>query len=87
MLPFLKREQSPPAGLNVKIETPDASEDQDDPKAAHLACAHEILQAVKANSPERLAEALKDIFNILDSEPHEEGEHIEPHSYEAQKED
>lgn len=85
-MPFLKRNQdSANVGLIVKHRAPDESnesEDKDDPSAAHEACAREILSAVKSDDPKRLAEALQDLFNILDSEPHEEG----PHTYDAQNE-
>lgn len=84
MLPFLKKD-SPPPGLEVKIREPDESDDQNDPEAAHQAAAQEILDAVHSKDAMRLADALKDMFNILDSEPHSEGPHIEPHSYDASK--
>jgi len=85
-----RRQEAPAAGLIIKTRAPDESiesEDKDDPSAAHEACAHEIMKAIEAKDPKRLAEAIKDMFEILDSEPHEEGEHTSkpsPHSYEAQ---
>ena len=84
MLPFLKRQKEPAAaGLIVKTRAPDESkEDQDDPSAAHEACASEILHAISANDPGRLAEALKDMFNILDSGDSEESD--SKHDYDSQ---
>lgn len=40
---------------------------------------------MKSNDVKGVAEAIKSAFEILDSQPHEEGEHTnEPHSYDAQ---
>lgn len=86
-MPFLKKDQVPPVGIEIQTSEPDGSEAQNDPDAGHLAAASEIMDAIHSKDVQRLADALKDMFSMLDSEPHEEGEHIEPHSYDAQKED
>ncbi len=89
MLPFLKRKQEPATGLIIKNRAPDQpseSEDKDDPSAAHEACAKEIIQAIESKDAKRLAEALKDMYQILESGPEEEGEPAEKHSYDAQNE-
>lgn len=73
----------------MKTRTPDEKpedESQDDPAAAIESCSQELIRAVHARDVKAVSEALKDAFAILDSEPHVEGEHIEPHSYDASKE-
>lgn len=86
MLPFLKKSQPSAVGVIVKHRAPDEKpeENQDDSQAAHNACAREIISAIEAKDESRLAEALKDIFNILDSEPHKEYDH--KHDYDSQNE-
>lgn len=70
----------------VKNRAPDekSEENQDDSSAAHSACAKEIISAIESKDATRLAEALKDMFNILDSEPHKEYDH--KHDYDSQNE-
>jgi len=48
-----------------------------------------LISAIHARNAKDAKEAIKDIFYILDAQPHEEGEHTEaePHSYDASKED
>lgn len=90
MLPILKNKQAQQAGVIVKTRAPDESQepqDKDDPAAGIKACARELINAIHAKDEHKVSEALKDIFSILDSEPHEEGEHTNPHSYDAQNED
>ena len=96
MLPFLKLKQSPVAGLIMKNRAPDEHEskeedkddeqpdESDDSSAAIESCARDLIRAVKADDIKGVAEAIQSAFEILDSEPHVEGEHISPHSYEAQ---
>lgn len=88
MLPFLKkRQEAGISGVLIKHREPDekpAEEQQDDPAAAIKACSQALIKAVHAQDVEAVSEALKDAFDILDSMPHVEGEHLEPHSYEAQ---
>lgn len=84
----MKKNNQSVAGLIIKQRTPDevpeSEADQDDPSASIHSCAQAIMDAIHSKDIKGLAEALKDAFEILDSEPHVEGEHIEPHSYEAQ---
>lgn len=91
MLPILKRKNQGTAGLIVKTRTPDKVEDsqQEDPEdhsAAIEACASTLINAVHAHDVKAVAEALNDAFSILDSMPHDEGEHTNesPHTYDAQ---
>lgn len=87
MLPFLKRKDSSIAGTIIKTRTPDEpseSEQPDDPSASHEACARDLLKAIEAKDVKGIADALYDAFTVMESEPHEEGPHVEPHSYDAQ---
>lgn len=80
-LPFLpnKKKQS---GIIVHERQPDQKDDED--HSGIDACAQDILRAIEQKDPKHLGEALRAAFAIMESEPHDEAEHIEPHSYEAQ---
>jgi hypothetical protein len=87
VLPFLKRKQTPATGLIVKSRSPEAEEPVEDKDASIKACAFDLIAAVHAKDVNAAASAIRSAFEILDSQPHEEGEHIsqaEPHSYDAQ---
>ena len=91
MLPFLKNKYDKgSASIIMKTREPDekteeSGEDQDDHSAAIESCAAALISAIHAHDIKGAAEAIQDAFTILDSLPHEEGEH-EPHSYSAQNE-
>lgn len=86
MLPFLK--PKPQTGVIVKNREPDEKEGEERKDNEALeACAQDLITAIHAHDVKAAAEALKAAFEVADSEPHVEGPHIEPHSYEAQKED
>lgn len=90
MLPFLKNKDGGSlASLIVKSRQPDEPEtpENDSDSTGIEACAKDMISAIKSGDHKRLAEAMKDAFTILDAQPHEEGEHVEPHSYEAQREE
>lgn len=88
MLPFLKKKnEGGVAGIIVKTRPPDekSEQDQDDSKVDSIEyCAQDLLKAIESKDIKAIAEALRDVFDILDSQPHEEGEHIEKHSYDEQ---
>lgn len=90
VLPFLKRRNEPGiAGTIIKNRTPDQKpkEDQEDTSEAHKSAASDLLRAIESKDISGIAEALHNAFQIMDSEPHEEGEHTNepsPHSYDAQ---
>ncbi len=89
LLPFLKNKEGHVSSVIVKHRQPDQPSEkteENDSEAAHEACAADILKAIEAKDPKALASALRSAFEIMESEPHEEGPHIEPHSYEAQNE-
>lgn len=83
MLPFLAKKLPASPGVIIKNRAPDEpDESEDDSSAAHEACGHAMLAAIKAGDAKALAEAALDLFSLGDSEPHAEG----PHTYDAQNE-
>lgn len=74
MIPFLKRQQEGSASSPVeKIERkPDDGSDYDGLTAA----AEDLCHAIKAEDYKAAAAALRAAFDLLESEPHEEGSHI-----------
>lgn len=80
-LPFLKRKDVASPGISVKIRTPDESpeSDENDSDAGLESCGQAMLQAIKSNDPKGLANAIKDLMDIGDSD-----ETPESHSYDAQ---
>jgi hypothetical protein len=76
-LPFLKkRQEGGVAGLIIKRRTPDEKPPGEDDNAAAIeSCASELINAIHNKDIKAAAMALKDAFDILESMPHEEGEH------------
>lgn len=70
----------------VSVRKPDEKpeESQDVSTEAIMACAQDLIDAVHAKDTKSAAEAIKSAFEILDAMPHVEGEHVEPHGYDAQ---
>lgn len=87
MLPILRKlkelKNSQQTGVIVKNRQSDSNA-VSDPIAAIEPCMVHLLVAIAEKDPKSMAEAVYDAFCILDSEPHEEGEHVNPHSYDAQ---
>lgn len=89
MLPIYKKNKIKVGpGLIVKTRTPDEKPvgdmDESDPKAAMRSAAQDLMSAISSGSADAVAEALMNAFQIADSMPHVEGDHVEPHSYDAQ---
>lgn len=89
MHPLFKLKAKPQTGVIVHTRSPDEElpsekSDENDHSAAIEACASSLINAVHAHDVKAVAEALNDAFTILDAMPHEEGEHTNPHSYDAQ---
>jgi len=84
--PFIKKKQQ--TGLIIQqLRKPDPeTEDQSEGESGIRTCASDLLKAVEAKSIDGIAEALKSAFEILDSQPHVEGDHLDEddHSYNAQ---
>jgi hypothetical protein len=55
---------------------PDMEKDEDKSGDSLKICAEEAIDAIHAKDAEGFLEAMKSIFQELDSEPHEEGPHI-----------
>lgn len=89
-LPFLKKPNRS-AGISVSVRTSsgsmaEESEGQEDQQDQGLKyAAHDLLMAVDNRDIEAISEALRSAFQILDSEPHEEGEHINDYDNEDQQ--
>jgi hypothetical protein len=73
VLPFLKRKDEAAPGLTIKTRTPDQNEEKDSDSIE--SCAKELISAIHSHDAKATASALKAIFEIADSEPHEEGPH------------
>jgi hypothetical protein len=87
MLPWMKKkDQQVTPSLTIKTREPDKTEENQEHAGIH-ACAQDLLSAIQANDVKGIADALKAAFEIADASPHVEGEHIEPHSYDASKEE
>ena len=86
MLPFLKEKKV--AGLILSKRKPDGSvseEHSDDDKDHGLeAAAEDLIRALSSKDISSVAAALRAAFQILDAEPHEEGEHTNDESYDSQ---
>ena len=74
MLPYLKRNKDGSASSPVEAieRKPDHEENFDVMESV----AQDILNALESKDAKALAEALRAAFELMDSEPHEEGEHI-----------
>lgn len=88
MLPFLKNKQQ--SGLIVQ-ERPSDNKDKDskpEDNQGLIACAQDIIDAIKTGDAKKLASALTSAHEICDSYEHEEGPHTNdepsPHTYDAQ---
>lgn len=84
ILPFLDKKTAQ-TGVIVKQRAPDEKpeESQGDDSGIH-ACAEDLIHAIHNKDIKAAAEAIKAAFEILDAQPHEEGPHVEPHSYDSQ---
>ena len=85
LLPILKN-NAKQTGVMVKNRKPDSPEKQPSKNEDLEVCAKDIMHAINTKDIKGLAEAIRAAFQVLESEPHEEGPHIEsePHSYDAQ---
>lgn len=74
-LPFLK-DKKPQAGVIVEHRS------ESDSKENHglAAAAMELLKAIESKDAKGIAMALRCAFELLDSEPHEEGPHLDEES-------
>lgn len=82
MLPFLKPKRQD--GVIVAQRKPNGNIDMDldknmDDESIDY-CSQDLLDGINSKDIKKISSALKSAFEILDSQPHEEG----PHTYEAQ---
>jgi hypothetical protein len=76
----LMARRKPEGGIEAPSEEAPA---EDANESLHSASA-DLLAAFHAKDVKAISAALKAAFQICDSEPHSEGEHVNPHSYDAQ---
>lgn len=80
MLPFLKQKRE--SGVIMRVRSPDgisseqSSEDSNSDEGLMMA-AEDICKGVESKDYKRIAAAFRAAFEILDSQPHEEGPHLE----------
>ena len=79
MLPFMKPKAQ--TGIMTTYRKPDSEEpaaptETEEYDETH-GIAEDILRAISTKDAKSLAEALKDMFEVCDSKPHVEGEHLE----------
>jgi len=80
LLPFLSDKKKRVAGLIISKRKPEGGMEM--PKAADEVpesveqCAKDILKAIETKDAKMLAMAIRSAFEILDAEPHVEGEHL-----------
>ena len=74
MLPFLKKldEASVSAPAEIKKREPDEEPEYDSLESA----GHDLIDAIHSKDAKSVAAALRAAFELLDSEPHQEGPHI-----------
>lgn len=71
-----KKQASASASMPVEVRKPDeGSEDQE--YDGLQSAADDLISAIHSKNPKLVAEALKAAFEICDSYPHEDGEHID----------
>lgn len=80
-LPFLKKNKISNSIAERVTEKGFKRIDADEPESYSMedleACATDIIDAILLKDTKKLAMALKSAFEICDSQPHVEGEHIE----------
>lgn len=73
------------SGITIKVRQPDEMSEQS-PDAGIEACMKDLISAIHANDIPAAVKAFKSAIECSESEPEAE-DHIEPHSYESQKND
>lgn len=77
MLPWMKNGPKQSAGIAMQVRKPDEGKETPNEDPAVLAAAEDILRAIDSKDAKHLAQALRAAFQILDSEPDEEGPQME----------
>ena len=74
MLPFLKTK--PQTGVIIKEFKTNSESEKSESEQGLKFCAQELIKAVHMQDEDGVMKALKSAFEILDSQPHEEGPHL-----------
>jgi len=80
MLPFLKKKDAGIATVIIKHRNPDTvepSENTSESKNYMEECVEELIHAIHSKDVKAATQALKDLFQEMEEQPHHEGEHIE----------
>lgn len=81
--------QKPQTGVIVSQRKPDGSKEEigNEGEENHglIACAEDLIRAISQKDPQHIALALRAAFQILESEPHEEGEHTNDYDDQNEK--
>lgn len=73
MLPFLKSKPQVAGIMTIERKPDESAESQED--SGLMSAAKDLLSAIESKDHKAIAMAIKAAFTILDSEPHDEGEH------------
>jgi hypothetical protein len=84
MLPFLKRDRQASGISTTVYRKPDYEQSEEHEGLA--ACSKDLIEGIQTDDKQKVAAALKAAFQILDSEPHEEGEHLDEQEKEEEQE-
>jgi hypothetical protein len=87
MLPFLKPKASAVGGVMNVLRKPDGETEMEDTgdDTGLEACAEDLIRGVTAKDTSLIVDALRSAFQILDAEPHEEGEHLDEEGEEEEE--
>ncbi len=81
MLPWLKNKQIRSPGVSSVIRNPEGGTTEGSPAESESYgledCARKVLAAIDAKDARQLAGALKEAFETMEKQPHEEAEHPE----------
>ncbi len=61
----------------MKTRPSDFVEENQEDMSEMEACAHDLMQAISEGSAKKVAETIQAMFELADSKPHVEGEHLE----------
>lgn len=84
MLPFLNKNYKQ-SGVIVHDRKPDEKpEEKDQEDQGLMACMQDLKKALESGDMKAASVAFKAAFQSCDEQPHVEGEHVSPHTYDAQ---
>lgn len=73
MLPFLKSKEG---SASFPVESIERKPDEGDEYDVLESAAEDLCHAIDAKDYKAIASALRSAFELMDSQPHDEGEHI-----------